>query len=286
MKVSYYPGCSLEGTAKAYDGSARHVCRELSLELEDVPDWICCGSSPALKFDRMLSLSLSSQVLALSEKQGMDTMVVPCPFCFRRLASAKEEIIRNEDQRDRVRETIEADVTGDIRIENLLGYLRNNIGLDAIGAHISKPLKGLKVVPYYGCYLVKPGNVTHFDDPEIPMTMDEILTALGATVLDWDFKTECCGAGLALCKPEKVRELCNRIIDEAVYKGADAVVVACQLCQSNLDMRQKPEKKKKLPIVYFTQAMGLAFGLPFEDLGLKHHLVNPLPMLRNKGMIP
>lgn len=134
MKVSYYPGCSLEGTARSYDHSARNVCRELGVELEEVPDWICCGSSPALKFDRMLSLSLSSQVLALSEKQDTDTVVIPCPFCFRRLNSAKEEIVRDEDQRNRVKEAIDSDVTGDIRVENLLGFLRHSVGLDTLGA--------------------------------------------------------------------------------------------------------------------------------------------------------
>ncbi len=157
------------------------------------------------------------------------------------------------------------------------------MGLAAIADRLIKPLAGLKVVPFYGCYMVKPAQVTHCDDPEKP-------TALGAEVLDWDFKTECCGAGLSLSKTDKVVELSGRLVREAAYRGADAIVVACQLCQANLDMRQgqigKQHKKKyNLPIIYFTQLMGLAFGLAPKVLGLDHHLVDPVRLLKKKGLI-
>jgi heterodisulfide reductase subunit B len=146
------------------------------------------------------------------------------------------------------------------------------------------------VLPYYGCYLVKPATVTQYDDPENPVSMDELLEVLGADVLDWDFKTECCGASLAVSKTDTVCDLSGRIVREAAYREADALVVACQLCHANLDMRQKEISKRygsayHMPVVYFTQLMGLAFGLPYSDLGLKRHLTSPKDMLKAKGFI-
>lgn len=290
MKVSYYPGCSLEVTGKPYNLSTREVCGSLQVELEDVPDWLCCGSSAGLKMNRMLSLSLAAKNLSQVEKQNLDEVLVPCPFCYRRLLSAQQEIRQDQASRDITLDTIEAAVEGNLNIQNLLGFFRNEVGLDAIRARARKSLKGLKVVPYYGCYTVKPAQVTHFDNPENPTSMDDILRALGAEVLDWDFKTECCGASLSLSKTEKVLELSGRILNEAVWKGADAVVVACQLCQSNLDMRQgeiwkQENKNNHLPILYITQLMGLAFGLPPEKLGLGSHIVDPMAMIKKKGLL-
>ena len=176
-----------------------------------------------------------------------------------------------------------------MNILNLLGFFCDAVGVQAIQKKISKPLRGLKVVPFYGCYMVKPSQVTRFDDPENPTSMDRILIALGAEVLEWDFKTECCGASLSVSKTEKVVELSGRILREALWRGADAVVVACQLCQSNLDMRQgeilnREGKERHLPVLYFTQLMGLAFGVPAGELGLDRHLVDALPLLKEKGL--
>ena len=290
MKVSYYPGCSLEGTARSYDISARRICRSLGIALEEVPEWCCCGSSPALKMDRLMSTALSAQNLAQIEKQAVEQVVIPCPFCFRRLLSAQDEMQADAALKERVQKIIQADTTGALQIRNLLGFLRYQVGLEAIGDKVTQPLSGLKLLPYYGCYLVKPTGVTHFDDPEHPVSLDELLAALGADVLSWDLKTECCGAGLSLSKTEVVVDLTGRLIREAVRQGADALVVACQLCQSNLDMRQAELSRAEgkayaLPIIYFTQLMGLAFGLPARTLGLNHHLVNPFPLLKEKGLV-
>lgn len=290
MKVSYYPGCSLEGTAKPFDESTRKILGALDVAIEEIPDWSCCGSSPALKMDRMLSTSLAAHNLALAEDQHLENLVIPCPFCFRRLLSAREEIDTDQNVRQRVTKAIERELSGDIHVHNLVGFLRYTIGLDTIAAKVKKPLKGLRIVPYYGCYLVKPSGITHFDNPEQPVSMDELLEVLGVEVMDWDFKTECCGAGLSVSKTETVCELSGRVIREAGWKQADAIVVACQLCQANLDMRQeeigkKDGKKYKIPVIYFTQLLGLAFGMPAKELKLSHHLVNPMPMLTKKGFV-
>lgn len=280
MRVSYYPGCSLEGTAKQYDVSVKQVCRGLGIALEEPRGWSCCGSSPALKMNRLLSTSLAAHNLALAERQNLADVVAPCPFCFRRLKSAQDEISQDPALRDKVQQTIDAQVNGNLTIHNLLGFLSQKVGLEAIREKVSKPLTGMKIIPYYGCYVVKPPSVTSFDDPENPSSLDDILKAAGAEVLDWDFKVECCGAGLSLSKTEKVCELSGRLIREAAYRGADAIAVVCQLCQANLDMRQQDYQ---LPIIYFTQLLGLAFGCAPAEVGLDRHLTDPLPMLKKKG---
>ncbi len=285
MNVSYYPGCSLESTAKPYDHSTRSVCRLLDVDLHEPSGWTCCGSSAALKMDRLLSVCLAANNLALSEKERFSDVLAPCPFCYRRLLSAQQELQADPTLQAKVESAIESGVRGDLKVRNTLEFFRNMVGLEKIQSQVRTPLKGLRVLPYYGCYLLKPQNVTSFDDPENPVSMDEILAALGAEVLDWDFKTECCGSGLALSKTEKVVELSGRLVREAVFRGADAIVVVCQLCQANLDMRQQEIGRMdgtqyRVPVVYLTQLMGVAFGIGAKSLGLNHHLVNPQPVLR------
>ncbi|MDQ7781733.1 MAG: CoB--CoM heterodisulfide reductase iron-sulfur subunit B family protein [Desulfomonilaceae bacterium] len=289
MKATYYPGCSLEGTARPYDLSTRQVCSALGVDLQEAPDWSCCGSSPALKMNRVLSVALSAHNIAQIERRQVGDVVVPCPFCFRRLASAQQEMKADPQLKQRVETAIETTVQGELSVHSLLGYIRNEVGLATIRENVKKPLKGLRLIPYYGCYQVRPPKVTRFDDPENPSSLDEILDALGAVVLDWDFKAECCGAALALAKTEKVTELCGRLIREAAYRGADALVVVCPLCQANLDMRQDDVRahhgtKYSLPILYFTELMGLSFGISPSALGMDHHIHDPLILLKNKGL--
>ncbi len=291
MKVSYYPGCSLHSTGKVYDRSARAVCGALGVDLQEVGQWVCCGSSAALKTSRLASTALSGMNLAFLEREEPSEAVAPCPFCYRRLATAQEEMRRDPKLKAEVEELVEGELSDRVQIHNLVDFLREKVGLAAIAARVTRPLAGLKVVPYYGCFMVKPRQVTGCKDAENPTSLDEILGgALGAEVLDWDFKTECCGAGLSLSKTEKVVELTGRIIREAAFRGAEAVVVACQLCQTNLDMRQarigrEDGKEYDLPILYFTELMGLALGVAPAALGLGQHLVDPQALLRKKGLI-
>jgi heterodisulfide reductase subunit B len=290
MTVSYYPGCSLEETSVAYDASARRVCSHLGIQLQEIPQWSCCGSSPALKMDHRLSTALGAHNLALASQQQSKEVVIPCPFCFRRLLSAQQEVQADAEVKQKVQDLISAEIADELNVLSLLGFLRHTVGLSAISQKVTKPLKGLRVLPYYGCYLVKPATVTQYDDPENPVSMDQLLSALGAEVLQWDFKTECCGASLSVSKTDTVCRLTGRLIREAVHRKADAVVVACQLCLANLDMRQAQiarmdGQRYHLPILYFTQLMGLAFGLPYGELGMQRHLVSPKKMFKSKGII-
>ncbi len=289
MKVSYYPGCSLETTARPYHHSTQAVCRALGVDLAEIPDWLCCGSSPALKMDHRLSLSLAAVNLALAQRQQLGQVVAPCPFCYRRLLTAQHELQQDAGLRTQVEEVLADRLTLDLKVHHLLGLLLEEVGLPAIQAQVSKPLTGLKVVPYYGCYLVKPGQLVGFDDPENPTALDRLLTTLGAQVLAWDFKTECCGASLAVTQPQVTLALTGRLLREAAYQGAEAIVVACQLCQANLDLQQRRLEKQhhtryNLPVIYFTQLLGLALGLAPAVLGLHHHLVNPVSRLAARGL--
>jgi heterodisulfide reductase subunit B len=290
MKASYYPGCSLEGTAKAYDHSTRAVCGALGVELQEVPEWVCCGSSAGLKMNRSLSTALTALNLARLEQAEPADVVAPCPFCHRQLLGAQEELREDPQLKARVQEVIEAELSGRLQIHTLVDFVLQHVGVEAIAARLEKPLTGLKLIPYYGCFMIKPRQVSGYDNAENPTSLDAILRALGAEVLDWDFKTTCCGSSLSLTKTEKVVELSGRLVREAAFRGADAIVVACQLCHTNLDMRQAQVARDdgsryELPVVYFTQLMGLAFGFAPADLGLNHHLVDPRPLLARKGLL-
>lgn len=289
MNIGYYPGCSLEVTAKAFDHSFRQTCDALDVVLEEIPEWQCCGSSAALKQSRRLSLALAVHNLNQARQLGLNELVAPCPFCHRRLLSAQQELDRDPNTRDGLADGVPGAETQRVGIQSLLGFMHQTLGLSVLKAKIQKPLEGLKVIPYYGCYTVKPAAIIGFDDPEHPVSMDRVLTELGADVLDWDFKTECCGASLTLSKTDKVLELSARLLEEAVWRGADVIAVVCQLCHANLDLRQ-PEIRKRhglkahLPILYITQLMGLAFGRPPGSLGIQHHITDPMPVLEQKGL--
>ncbi len=282
MKVNYYPGCSLKSTGRAYDESTRAVCAALDVELVELPNWVCCGSSAAYKTNRLLSLALSAQNLNQAAAAGFDELVTPCPYCFRRLKSSDGAIKNDVALRGQVEAALGTCYAGGVTVQNMLGLLRYEVGLEAIRARVTQPLTGLKVVAYYGCALTRPPALTGYDHPENPQSLDEILRALGAEVLDWNYKTECCGAGLSVPRTPVVVKLVGRIVEQARLAGAEAIVLACQLCQANLDMRQQATNRlgaEHLPILFFTQLMGLAFGLPAEALGLRHHMVDPRPLL-------
>lgn len=282
-RISYYPGCSLEGTARPFDISTRLLLEALEFDIAPIPEWACCGSSPALKMNRLLSVALAAHNLALAATQELAELLIPCPFCFRRLLSAQSEMQADGALRRKVGAVIDNPLSNTMQIYNLPDFLRRRVGLNIIAGRVRRSLEGLRVVPYYGCYLVKPAAVTQFDDSEHPMSMDELLRLTGAEVLDWDFKTECCGAGLAVSRTDTVTTLVGRIAAEAAWRKADAIVVVCQLCHANLDMRQTA--KPPLPVIYLPQLLALALGLEAQRLKFGHHLITPVPLLQQKGLM-
>ena len=280
---SYYPGCSLHATAHEYDISARLVCQKLGVELRELEDWVCCGASAAHSTDHLLSLALPAHTLKQAEEKGLP-LAVPCAMCYSRLRFALHEL-QNKDTLDLVSRTIGKELSTAVTVKHMLQVLAD----EDIPLPIVKPLSGLKVACYYGCLLVRPPEVVGFDDAENPQTMDHLMERLGAEAIDWGLKTNCCGAGVAFARLDVVLKLSHRILSLAQKSGADCVAVACPMCHANLDMYQKDMTvklgwKTELPVLYFTQLMGLSLGFSPKELLLDKHITNPLPMLREKKL--
>jgi heterodisulfide reductase subunit B2 len=281
--VSYvfYPGCSLEGTARDFHLSTMAVAKALGLELPELPGWICCGSTAAHQTDPLLALALPAKNLAAANGE---TVAVCCAACYSRLKAANHEIARDAKVRRQVADIIGADYDGRTPVRHLLEILARDIGPEKIAAEVKRPLAGLRAVCYYGCLLSRPPEVTNFDDAENPMLMDRVVAACGAEALDWPHKTECCGASYSITDVGIVESLTREILTMAKAVGADCIVTACPLCQLNLDMRQKDVEAKfgesyGLPVFYFTQVLGLALGLEPKALGLSSLVVDPMALV-------
>ena len=283
MKTGYFPGCSLHSTAKNYESSTREVLKALDVQLEEIPDWNCCGSTPAHQVDHLLALALPARNLAQAEKAGMKEVMAPCAACFNHLRTAEIECAESQETAQKVQQAIEMNYNNTVHVLNILELLVDRIGLDKVAAMVKKPLKGLKIAPYYGCMLTRPAKITQFDHPTNPVSMDKLLTALGAEVVAWDSKTDCCGAAYVLTRPEVVVELSGKIVYQAKEAGADGIATACPMCMSNLDLRQgamtkATGRKTQVPVLYITELIGMAFGIPNSALGLRKHIVSTSPV--------
>jgi heterodisulfide reductase subunit B len=271
MDITYYPGCSLESSARDYDESIRAVCQALDINLQEPEDWTCCGSTSAHSLEGNLAIDLSARNLPEAERMGQD-MVVPCPLCFNRLIRAKVE-------------------TGsELAIHDLASSMAQPAMLEQIRSAVTKPLNGLSAVCYYGCMANRPPRITGSENYENPVEMDLIAEALGIDVKPWSFKTDCCGAGFSVSKPEIIHNLVKKLYDKALEAGAECIIVSCQMCQANLDLYQEEieqifNTEYRLPIIYFTELIGLALGVTEISRCLKRHMVNPIPFLKEKGLI-
>jgi heterodisulfide reductase subunit B len=273
VKIGYYPGCSLESTAREYDLSFRAVASKVGIELIEIPDWNCCGASSAHAVDPFLAVALPARNLMIAEDMGLD-VTAPCAACFLRLMEAKKRMGEDVSLRKEIEKILGRHYRGSAKVYHPLTVFSQAEVKKKIKRAVVKRLKGLKLVCYYGCYLVRPPGITHLDDPENPMVMDELMGMTGAEVLDWSWKVDCCGGGHALLRPELVEPLVNEIMEGARKAGAKGIVTACPLCQSNLETRQKGSSA--LPIFYFTELLGLAMGLNKEAEGWwKKHLITP-----------
>ncbi|MDD2695207.1 MAG: CoB--CoM heterodisulfide reductase iron-sulfur subunit B family protein [Anaerolineales bacterium] len=282
MDFTYYPGCSLSSTACEYDDSVRAVFEALGVGLHELEDWNCCGASSAHSLNHALSLALPSRNLALAQKAGRD-LAMPCAACFNRHKAADHVLRSDPQQRAFLEEVVDFTFTGAVAVRPLLDVIGNQVGLEQVAARVTRPLKGLKVVGYYGCLLVRPPEVTGFENPDNPTLMNRLLSALGAEARPWSYATECCGGGLSLTKSSLAARMVSRLAGWAREAGAEAIVTSCPLCQVNLEMRQDG-KTPKLPIFYFSELIGLAFGLEKARSWWGKHLVNPLPLLQTLAL--
>ncbi|OEU52508.1 MAG: disulfide reductase [Desulfobacterales bacterium C00003106] len=273
-KVSYYPGCSLEGTARDYSESIHAVCRELGIDLEELEDWNCCGATAAHSIDHEASIELAGRNLTIAASKGQD-LVVPCPLCFNRLKTAeKARSFYNQK-------------TG---ILDLADFMSRDDILDLIESRVTRPLSGIKAVCYYGCMSSRPPGITDAAACENPTSMDRIMDRLGAEVIPWSYKTDCCGASHVIARQDIVLELVKRLYAKADAAGANCIVVSCQMCQANLDMYQekicrKFETEYYLPIIYFTEMIGLAMAHRGVKTWFSRHFVEPDRLLAEAGLV-
>lgn len=284
--VAYYPGCSLHSTATEFDASTKAVCAALGMTLFEPHGWLCCGSSAAHRSDPEIALRLPMENLRLIEQSGLDEAVMPCAACFNRHKSALYEYRNDSEHREAVNQAIGYEYKDTVRVSSLGEAIFRRVGTTNVAERVRKPLAGLRVVCYYGCLLTRPPQVTEAAHPENPMEMDHLMAALGAEALDWSYKTTCCGAAHSLTRPDIVLRLSSDLIGQARLAGADAIVVACPLCHTNLDARQFQMKlAEPMPVMYFTQMMAVAFGLTDQSAALHKNLIDPRPLLQSKGLL-
>jgi len=295
MSYLYFPGCSLKSTGRAYEESMLAVFKALNVPLPELDDWNCCGATSYMAINEMKAFALSARNFAIAEKtignnNGTADMVVPCAACYMGLNKTKLYLNEHPELKTTIDSALqEAGLTyeGKVKVRHPLDVLVNDIGLDKISNTVKKPLKGMKIASYYGCQIIRP--FAEFDDQHNPQTMDKLMKALGAEVVDWPIKTRCCGGSLVGTVPEVGLRLSYLLLKEAKKRGADAVVTACPLCQYNLECNQDRMakdfgEKVNVPVAYFTQVMGLAFGLSEKELGI-NRLFTPIKYVEKPNAV-
>ncbi|RJP18532.1 MAG: disulfide reductase [Candidatus Omnitrophota bacterium] len=283
MRYIYYPGCSLKGTGRAYEESVLAVFRALELQFEELDDWNCCGATAYMAIDELQAFTLAARNLALAEKQFADeeevNIIAPCSACYLVLMKAQHYIEEYTEIGDQIRSALKEchmEYEGRIRIRHPLDVFVNDIGLEKIKSLVRKPLDGLRVASYYGCQMVRPYKV--FDHHYSPTTMDDLMRALGAKAVDWSLKTRCCGGSLTGTIEQVGMRLSFILLNEAQKRGANVIATSCPLCQFNLECYQGSMNRKfngsvDLPAAYFTQLMGMAYGISNRELGLQRLFV-------------
>jgi len=292
MKISYYPGCTLKANAKNFEDSALCSLKQLGLEVEELRRWNCCGTVYSLATDDLIHHIAPIRNLIFSKEAKAEAMMTLCAMCYNTLKRANERIKKSRDDRDIINRFMDAEglaYEGDVKVLHLLELLRDEIKFENVAKKVVKPLKNLKVASYYGCLLVRPKEIG-LDDVENPRVLENLMTALGADPVDFPYKTECCASYQTVDNPGIVAERTYRILTSAQRAGADVVSVSCPLCAFNLDDRQKETVNlysdfKKMPILYFTQLLGIALGCPEEALRFDLHSVDPKPALKQKGLL-
>ncbi len=289
MNYAYYPGCSLESTSPDFHLSTLALIDFLDLGIEEIPDWTCCGASAIHPDNKLMSVALPALTLDAANKENKDIMV-QCPACFAHLRESQHAIKQADQMSNDITEVIGKKVDASLKIKHFSEILVHEYGLDKLKEKRVKSLEGLSIASYYGCVIVRPKKLMEYDDPENPMLMDQLIEATGAKSVNWPFKTKCCGAGNSISRTDVVLDLTYEILRLAKQNGAEAISVLCPLCHINLDLRQKAIEKRykekfNLPIFYYTQLLGLSFGLDPKKLALDRLFVSPFPLLRNKGLL-
>ena len=286
MKYQSFPGCSLKGTGRAYEESFLAVFRALGIEVSELNDWNCCGATAYMSIDETKSYALAGRNLAIAERANED-VIAPCSACYLVLNKTMKGLKEHPELRKKVVNALKAgdlEYKGTAKVRHPLDVLINDVGLEEIKKRVKNPLTGLKLAPYYGCQVVRP--FATFDDQHDPVTMDNLITASGAECVSWPLKTKCCGGSLTGTVPEAGLKLAYIILRDAKKRGAHAIVTPCPLCQFNLDGYQEQIASKyeriDIPVLYFTQVVGLAMGLSAEELGIKRGIISAEAVLAGR----
>lgn len=280
MRYLYYPGCSSEATGKAYDVSTRAMMAKLGVELAELDDWNCCGATSYFSVRELDSFAIAARNLAIAQQQGDEDLCVICNACYTTLAKTNRYMAESPEVHEAVNGALGAvgrAYDGAKPVRHVMDILVNDLGLEAIEEKVTRRLTGLKVACYYGCQYSRPMGA--FDDTEFPVTMDNFFQALGAETVDFPGKVKCCGGMMMLTKEEGALRLCHELLKGATEAGADVIVAACPLCEMNVEGYQPRVNKTfgtsfDIPVMYFTQLAGLAFGADPKDLAIDKQIVS------------
>lgn len=289
MDYLYFPGCTLYTKAKNFDQTARDCSRLLGFELKELKTWTCCGATFPLATDNIMALLPPARILANAREEGT-TLTTLCAVCFNVIKRTNRLIQSDGEKKDKINNFLEKNYQGDLRILHYLEILKKEIGFSQVREKVKKPLSGIKVAAYYGCMLLRPFDEMEFDDKERPTLFEEFLEALGSKAIDFPLKIECCGSFQSIGAPEVATECAYKILGSAIKNGAELLVSTCPMCTFNIDHKQADIKAKHLdfkevPVLYFTQLLGIAMGLDYEKLGFEQNAVDPLPFLKEKGLL-
>lgn len=291
MELCYYPGCTLKTTAKNFEQPAITSVEKLGHKMVELPRWNCCGTVHSLATDDLMHQLAPIRTLIRVSETGKDMVITLCAMCYNTLKQANKIIQNDNEKRDRINNFLdeEKDYFGKVSVLHLLEFLRDEVGFNEVKKRVKRPLKGLKLSPYYGCLLLRP-EVIGIDDKEAPRIMEDLFEALGGETVDSPFKSECCGSYHTVDDIDPVVDRTKIIIDDNLARKADAIVVGCPLCFYNLDYRQKDVKERykefdSIPVLYFTQILAIALGLDESTCAFEEHFVDPRPMLLNKNLI-
>jgi heterodisulfide reductase subunit B len=284
-QYAYFPGCSLEKMAQSYHQSAVETTRALGVELRELEDWNCCGATAYFHVDKLLAYTLCARNLAMAEKEGLE-LVAPCSGCYKNMYFANTHLKRDTDLAEHINYALEADnlqFAGKSAVKHLIEVFVNDVGLPAIKAKVTNPLTGLRVAPYYGCQILRPRK--DHEDVEQPRFFEDLLTTIGAAAVDFPLRLRCCGGALIITNRQAALSMVRNLLQSAVDAKTDVIATACPLCQVNLECYQKQVNREfktdfSVPVLYFTQLIGTAFGIPSKPLGIGSELVKAGPALR------
>lgn len=273
-QYAYYPGCSLESLAKDYHLSAKEVAASLGLELKEIEDWNCCGATAYFPVDELLAYTLVARNLAIAEKTGLTDFVAPCSACFKNAYYTNAYLKKDTDLADHINFALEEDnlhINGTLRVRHLIEVIMEDVGVEEIKKKTLQPLKGLRVAPYYGCQLLRPRK--NHEEVENPQYFEELLSAIGAEPLEYASKTRCCGGSLIITNRKAALEMVGILLKDAIDHGADVIATTCPMCNVNVEVYQDQVNRElgtqySIPVMHFTQLMGMAMGITSRRLGI------------------